>query len=120
MKSPVIDKSGEIILRELDGIISWNDFTEYSAAKHENEKVTQTIFRTFNGAKLSRLILEQYTINSKAYGVVLTIYPKPEFGIPIFIFQLGGQIPDRVIFVLDIIPVVKKEAIPELNVLSLK
>ena len=120
MKSPVLDKSIEIICRELTGIISWNDFTEFSAAKNENEKVTQTIFRTYNGDKLSRLILEQYTVNSKAYGVVLTIYPRPEFGIPIFTFQLGGQIPDRVIFVLDIIPVVKKAAIPELKDLYLK
>ncbi len=86
----------------------------------DNEKVTQTIFRTYNGDKLSRLILEQYTVNSKAYGVVLTIYPKSEFGIPIFTFQLGGQIPDRVIFVLDIIPLIKMEPISELKDLFLK
>lgn len=109
MKSPVLDKSVEIIFRELKGIISENDFSEYSAKRNETEKLTQTIFRTYNGEKISRLVVEQYTINSKAYGVVLNIYPKPEFGIPIFTFQLGGQIPDRVIFVLDIIPVIKSD-----------
>lgn len=115
MKSPLLDKAIEIIFRELKGIISEQDFTEYSASKSENEKVTQTIFRIFNGEKLSRLVLEQYTINSKAYGVVLNIYPKPESGIPIFTFQLGGQIPEKVIFALDIIPVFRNEAISEIN-----
>ena len=111
MKSAALDKSIEIIFRELKGIITENDYTEYSAKKNENEKFTQTIFRTYNGEKLSRLALEQYTINSKAFGVVLNIYPKPEYGIPIFTFQLGGQIPDKVIFVLDIVPVISDDAL---------
>ena len=107
MRSPVLDKSIEIIYRELKGIISETDFTEYSAAKSESDKLTRTFFRTFTGEKISRLVIEQYTINSKAWGVVLNIYPKPEFGIPIFTFQLGGQIPEKVIFVVDIIPVIR-------------
>jgi hypothetical protein len=109
MKSPLIDKSAEIIYRELKGIISENDYTEYSAKKNEAEKYTQTKFRTYNGEKISRLVLEQYTVNSKAHGIVLNIYPKPEFGIPLFTFQLGGQIPDKVIFVIDIIPIIKSQ-----------
>ncbi|MCX6267071.1 MAG: PCP reductase family protein [Bacteroidetes bacterium] len=107
MRSPFLDKCAEIIFRELTGIITENDYTEYSAKKSEAEKYTQTIFRTYNGEKISRLVFEQYTVNSKAYGVVLNIYPKPEFGIPLFTFQLGGQIPDKVIFVTDIIPIIK-------------
>ena len=106
MKSNVLDKSIEIIFRELKGIISENDYLEYSAKNCENEKVTQTVFRVYSAEKSARLVLEQYTINSRAYGVVFNIYPTPESGIPIFTFQLGGQIPDKVIFVLDIIPVI--------------
>ncbi len=117
MKSPIIDQAIEVIFRELKGIIAGNDYSEYSAKRNEIDKVTQTTFRIFNGEKLSRLVLEQYTINSKAYGVVLTIYPMPEFGIPVFIFQLGGQIPDRVIFVLDIMPVINSEAISAVSVI---
>jgi len=115
MRSPFIDKAIEIIFKELNGIISENDFTEYIAKRNINDKLTQTDFKIFNADKLSRVVLEQYTINSKAYGVVLNIYPKPEYGIPIFSFQLGGQIPDRVIFVLDIIPVVKTENMSKIN-----
>ncbi|MCX6277033.1 MAG: hypothetical protein NT004_02920 [Bacteroidetes bacterium] len=111
MKAPLLDKTIEIIYKELSGIIAVNNYSEYSAKKIEVDKVTQTVFRTYNGEKLSRLVLEQYTINSKAYGVVLTIYPQPEYGIPIFTFQLGGQIPERVIFVLDMIPVINSDAI---------
>ncbi len=114
MKSPVLDKSVEIIFAELKGIISENEFTEFSAKKNENEKYTQTIFRTYEGEKMSRMVLEQYTVNSKAYGVVLNIYSKPEYGIPILTFQLGGQIPDRVIFVLDMIPIIQSEVNPEI------
>jgi len=114
MKSPVLDKSVEIIFTELKGIISENEFTEFSAKKNENEKYTQTIFRTYEGEKMSRMVVEQYTVNSKAYGVVLNIYPKPEYGIPILTFQLGGQIPDRVIFVLDMIPVIQSEVNKEI------
>lgn len=110
MESAALDKSIEIIFRELKGIITENDYTEYSAKKNENEKFTQTIFRIYNGERLSRLALEQYTINSKAFGVVLNIYPKSEYGIPIFTFQLGGQIPEKVIFVLDIVPVIGDDA----------
>ena len=110
MKSPSIDNSAEIIYRELKNIISENDYLEYSAKKNETEKYTQTTFRTYNGEKISRLVIEQYTVNSKAYGIVLNIYPKPEFGIPIFTFQLGGQIPDKVIFVIDIIPIIKSQS----------
>jgi len=109
MRSPVLDKSSEIIFRELKGVISETDYTEFAAGRKENEKLTQTVFRTYNGEKISRLVFEQYTVNSKAYGVVLNIYPKPDSGIPIFTFQLGGQIPDKVIFVLDIIPVIHSE-----------
>ena len=115
MRSPVLDSALEIIFRELKGIINRDDFSEYSAKRNEGEKYTQTIFRTWNGEKFSRLVVEQYTVNSKAYGVVLNIYPKPEFGIPIMTFQLGGQIPDRVIYVLDIIPVVKKGSDPGIS-----
>ena len=109
MKSPSIDKASEIIYRELKGIILENDYTEYSAKKNETEKYTQTTFRTYNGEKISRLVIEQYTVNSKAYGIVLNIYPKQKFGIPLFTFQLGGQIPDKVIFVIDIIPIIKSQ-----------
>lgn len=109
MKSIYLDKAVEIIYSTLQEIIPVNDYSELSARKSENEKHTQTIFRTFEAEKVSRIAIEQYTVNSKAYGVVLNIYPKPEYDLPIFTFQLGGQIPDRVIFVLDIIPLLKKE-----------
>ncbi|MEI6886455.1 MAG: hypothetical protein WCO02_18340 [Bacteroidota bacterium] len=64
MKSAALDKSIEIIFRELKGIITENDYTEYSAKKNENEKFTQTIFRTYNGERLSRPALKKYTIKS--------------------------------------------------------
>ena len=70
-----------------------------SSAVKNNKKEYHEIRR------FGRLALEQYIINSKAYGVVLNIYPKPESGIPLFTFQIGGQVPDRVIRALDIIPV---------------
>ncbi len=118
MKSGYLDQAMQLVFQELTGIIQENEFTEYSARKIKDDKETQTIYRVFEGEKLSRLALEQYSIKSKMYGLVVNIYSKPGFGIPIFTFQLGGQIPDRIIFVLDIIPVCNKAKVNQLvNVL---
>ncbi|MEI7492572.1 MAG: hypothetical protein WCK92_14320 [Bacteroidota bacterium] len=115
-----MDKLIEIIYRELKGIIPETDFTEYSAKRNEGDKVTQTVFRICAADKINRLALEQYQINSKAHGVVLNIYPKPETGIPLFTFQIGGQVPDKVILVIDIIPLRKSGMGAELEVLYKK
>lgn len=109
MKSIYLEKSIQIIYTALQGIISENEYSLISARKNEGEKYTQTIFKTFEAERLSKITLEEYTVNSKAYGVVLNIYPNPNYAIPIFTFQLGGQIPDKVIFVVDIIPTLKTE-----------
>jgi len=103
MKSIYLERAIEIIFDSLKDIISENDYSMVSARKSEGEKMTQTIFKTFEAEKLSRVALEEYTVNSKAYGVVLNIYPNIQYNIPIFTFQLGGQIPDKVIFVVDVI-----------------
>ena len=107
MKSIYLEKSIEIIFNALHGIVSEDEYSLVSARKNEGEKFTQTIIKTFDAEKLSRITIEEYTVNSKAYGVVLNIYPKSNYGIPIFTFQLGGQIPDKVIFIVDIIPTLK-------------
>ncbi len=46
--------------------------------------------------------------------MVLNIYPDPAYDLPIFTFQLGGQIPDKVIFVLDIIPLAGTQPVHKL------
>lgn len=115
MKSIYLEKSIEIIFDTLKGIISENEYSLISARKNEGEKYTQTIFKTFETEKLSRIALEEYTVNSKASGVVLNIYPKCNYDIPIFTFQLGGQIPDKVIFVVDIIPTLKSAKIDKVK-----
>ncbi len=114
MKSEFINKAWELIFQELAGIIPQHEFVEYSAHKTQGDQVTETIFRLFEAEKLSRIVLEQYTIRSKMYGIVLNIYSKPGYGIPILTFQLGGQIPDKTIFVLDIIPICNKEKVNQL------
>jgi len=118
MKSIYLEKSIEIIFNSLKGIISENEYSFISARKNEGEKVTQTTFQTYESEKLSRIVMEQYTVNSKANGVVLNIYPKPDYAIPIFTFQLGGQIPEKVIFVLDIVPTTETGEDPKMNALS--
>lgn len=100
-----LDKAEAIILLGLKGILPEDDFTQITAKRQEGERITQTTFRTHQGEKISRIAIERYLINSRASGLVLNIYPDPAYDIPIFTFQLGGQIPDKVIFVLDIIPV---------------
>jgi len=78
MKSIYLEKTIEIIFDSLKGIVSENEYLSISARKNEGEKVTQTTFQTYESEKLSRIVLEQYTVNSKANGVVLKMYPKPD------------------------------------------
>jgi hypothetical protein len=94
MKSIYLEKSIEIIFDTLKGIISENEYSLISARKNEGEKYTQTIFKTFETDKLSRITLEEYTVNSNAYGVVLNIYPKCNYDIPIFTFAVNIGKPD--------------------------
>jgi hypothetical protein len=115
VKSLLLDDTVDIIFDELEGVFDKDNYTEYSAAKSTGERKTQSRFRYYETEKLSRIVLEQYEIKSKMHGVVFNIYPQPEYGIPIFTYQLGGSIPERVIFVLDIIPTVRADVPSELR-----
>jgi len=115
VKSPLLDDTVDIIFDELEGVFDEDDYAEYSAAKSTGDRKTQSRFRYYEAEKLSRIVLEQYVIKSRTYGVVFNIYPQPEYGIPIFTYQLGGNIPDRVIFVLDIVPTISTEVPAELG-----
>ncbi len=115
MKSPLLDDTVDIIFDELESVFDKDDYTEYLAARSTGDRKTQSRFRYYEAEKLSRIVLEQYVIKSRTYGVVFNIYPQPEYGIPIFTYQLGGNIPDRVIFVLDIVPTISTEVPAELG-----
>jgi hypothetical protein len=56
-----------------------------------------------NADKISTVILEEYRVKSKMGGNVIIVLPEPDYDIPIFSFQLGGNDTDS-IALLDISP----------------
>jgi hypothetical protein len=59
----------------------------------------------FSAEKVSTIILEEYSIRGKLGGNVMLTFPDPEYDVPIFAFQLGGNATKSKSFaLLDISP----------------
>ena len=107
---PLLDQVWKIINKELDGVIPFDNYSEFAARRFEKSTGTQTVYRIFDTEKLSKMIVEHYAIQDKMRRLVLNIFPQTGYDIPIFTFQIGGQPPEKTLFLLDIIPVgVEKE-----------
>jgi hypothetical protein len=109
-----LDEAWQIIARELSTVVDFEVCTEYSASRCDGKSTTQTRFRLFEAEKLARMVVERYTIRTRMQGLVLNLYPKASFDVPLLTFQLGGQPPDKVLFVLDLIPLGRATASPRL------
>ncbi len=99
-----LDEAWQIIAHELSAVVAFDVCAEVAASKCDGKSTTQTRYRLFEAEKLARMAFERYTIRSRMHGLVLNLYPRTSFDIPLLTFQLGGQPPDKVLFVLDVIP----------------
>jgi len=92
------------IFHELfDQHLDINDHMEFYSNRKRNS--TETFLRSdiYGGEKLSAVILEEYSVKSKMSGNVIVVLPQPEYNVPVFSFQLGGN-DEKSIALLDISP----------------
>jgi hypothetical protein len=83
--------------------MSVDDRIEFYCNRKTDEGDTSLRVETFDSDKLSRVVMEEYSIRSKMRGSVIMALPRYDHDVPIFFFQIGG-IGDRSIAVLDISP----------------
>ena len=83
--------------------LSVDDHMEFFANHKEAGGETFLRMETYTTDKLSRVIMEEYSVRSDLRGNVIVATPRPTNDVPFFFFQLGGK-EDRSIAVLDISP----------------
>lgn len=87
----------------LEDEMSVEDHMEFYCNRKTEQGETFLRLETYDSDKLSRVVMEEYSINSKMRGSVIMTFPRPDNDVPIFFFQIGGR-GDRAIAVLDISP----------------
>ncbi len=83
--------------------MSVDDHIEFFCNHKTEEGDTFLRLETYDSTKLSRVVMEEYSIKSKMRGSVIMTFPRHDNDVPIFFFQIGGR-GDRSIAVLDISP----------------
>ena len=83
--------------------MSVDDHIEFFCNRKTDEGETFLRLETYDSEKLSRIVMEEYSIKSKMNGSVIMTFPRHDTDVPIFFFQIGGR-GDRAIAVLDISP----------------
>jgi hypothetical protein len=96
-------RSLEIFIELFGKYLSTDDSMEFYSNRKKNG--TDTFLRSdiYGAEKISAVILEEYSVKSKMGGNVVIVLPNPEYDIPVFSFQLGGN-DSQSIALLDISP----------------
>jgi hypothetical protein len=71
--------------------MSDDDIMQFYSNRTKGEKHTFLNSDFRQADKMSVVILEEYEVRGKLAGNVLMTFPEPEYGIPVFNFQLGGN-----------------------------
>ena len=80
-----------------------SDYFQFFANRKKGDNHTFLNSDIFGADKLATVIVEEYSVRGKLAGNVVVTYPDPDFDIPIFAFQLGGNA-KKSIALLDISP----------------
>lgn len=80
-----------------------DDYQQFFSNRRQAGRETFLSSDFYRGEKLSSVILEEYSARGKLMGNVMLIYPDPQWDVPIFMFQLGGN-GRQSIALLDIVP----------------
>lgn len=87
----------------LEDEMSVDDHIEFFCNHKTAEGDTFLRLETYDSTKLSRVVMEEYSIKNKMRGSVIMTFPRHDNDVPIFFFQIGGR-GERSIAVLDISP----------------
>ncbi|MBN8280190.1 MAG: hypothetical protein J0M16_06250 [Gammaproteobacteria bacterium] len=83
--------------------LSHDNFTQFFTNGVRKGTNTYLMTEIYKAPHLNDVILEEYGVREKLKGNVMLTLPEPEYNIPIFMFQLGGNETQK-IALLDISP----------------
>ncbi len=98
------DRYEELFLDRMQGCLERGDFTEYSGRRQTGESRIAARSRVYQGEKLDRVMVNQYTLKRGRGGLVIFGYPRAEYQIPSFLLHIGGLPPDRMLAIMDLSP----------------
>ncbi len=105
MSFPQPNRSGPlgIFYKLFEEHLSKEDYSQFLSNKKKAGRDTYLHSDFYTAEKLADVILEEYGVRGKLQGNVIVVLPEPEYDIPIFFFQLGGNDQQK-IAMLDISP----------------
>jgi hypothetical protein len=103
MRPEIRNKALEIFHELFGPYLDADDRMEFYSNRKLNK--TETFLRSdiYKSKMLSAVILEEYSVKSRMGGNVIIVLPDPQYDIPVFSFQLGGN-DSQSIALLDISP----------------
>ncbi len=109
MSFPQPNRSGPlgIFYRLFEQYLSTDDYSQFLSNKKKAGHDTYLHSDFYTADKIADVILEEYGVRGKLRGNVIVVLPRPEYDIPIFFFQLGGNDRQK-IAMLDISPTLPK------------
>ena len=89
--------------------LNMNDYVQFFSNRRKADHDTYLCSDIFQAEKMATIILEEYSVRGKLSGNVMVAFPEPDWDVPIFTFQLGGNA-TKSIALLDISP-----TLPDVN-----
>lgn len=99
------DRCEALFLAQLQGCVNGDDFTEYQSLRQGADTRIRARSRLYQGEKLDRVMVHQYSLKPGRGGLVIFGYPRAEYAIPCFLLHIGGMPPARTLLILDLAPI---------------
>jgi hypothetical protein len=93
----------KIFYEQFEDHLLMDDYFQFFTNRKKAGNNTFLCSDIFRAEKISTVILEEYSIKGKLSGNVIVAYPDPDYDVPVFTFQLGGN-GSKSIALLDISP----------------
>lgn len=98
------DRYEERFLDGMQGCLSHEDITEYQASRHSTGTHVEACTRVYQGEKLDRVMINQYSLKRGRGGLVIFGYPRIEYAIPSLLLHIGGMPPHKTLATMDLVP----------------
>lgn len=91
-----------------------DDYMEFYSNRKKAGTDTSLTLDIYKARKLSTIVVEEYAVRGKLRGHVISVMPDPQYDVPIFMFQLGGNATQS-IALLDISPTLPSTSLAPLR-----
>jgi len=100
-----LNKNGPLkyFYEQFEDHLSMDDYFQFFSNRKKADNHTFLTSDIFTAEKLATVIVEEYSIRGKLSGNVVVTFPRPDYDVPVFTFQLGGNA-KKSIALLDISP----------------